>query len=241
MCKKDILISHSLKQALEASDEVYFEMDLDDPVNTFGGLLYMNMKDGKKLKDFFTEEEYQRLETYFSDSLKMPLSLFDKMKPMMLQSMLYPKLLGCKESSGVEMELMQLAVQQKKEIKGFETIEEQSSFFDSIPYEVQAKELLKSIDSLHYMTAEFDSMLLVYKEQRLSDMEKMFSESELTTGENKDVLLDKRNHNWVSQLEKLLSQKGLFIAVGAGHLPGESGLIHLLRKAGYTLTPLLNH
>jgi uncharacterized protein YbaP (TraB family) len=39
----------------------------------------------------------------------------------------------------------------------------------------------------------------------------------------------------------LLPAKQLLIAVGAGHLPGEQGVINLLRKAGYTLKPVKNN
>jgi uncharacterized protein len=55
-----------------------------------------------------------------------------------------------------------------------------------------------------------------------------------------DVLLTNRNRNWVVKLNTLLKDKALVIAVGAGHLPGDKGLINLLRKEGYTLTPVEN-
>jgi len=51
-------------------------------------------------------------------------------------------------------------------------------------------------------------------------------------------LLDDRNKNWLAQLPSLMKEQQTFIAVGALHLSGENGLIHLLRDAGYTLTPL---
>jgi uncharacterized protein YbaP (TraB family) len=37
-----------------------------------------------------------------------------------------------------------------------------------------------------------------------------------------------------------MPQKSLLVAVGAGHLPGDKGVINLLRKAGYTVTPMEN-
>jgi uncharacterized protein YbaP (TraB family) len=37
-----------------------------------------------------------------------------------------------------------------------------------------------------------------------------------------------------------MHEKSLVIAVGAGHLPGEKGLISLLKKEGYTVTPIEN-
>ena len=68
----------------------------------------------------------------------------------------------------------------------------------------------------------------------------MFTKAEFGMNDNRDVLLDNRNKNWVDQLKKILPANNIFIAVGAGHLVGEKGLISLLRKAGYTLRPLMN-
>jgi hypothetical protein len=55
-----------------------------------------------------------------------------------------------------------------------------------------------------------------------------------------DLLLYARNRKWAKKLDGLLGQKSLLIAVGAAHLPGKGGVIDLLRKEGYTLTPVQN-
>jgi uncharacterized protein YbaP (TraB family) len=240
MCKEDIKFSKALMQALKNAEEVYFEMDLDDPSNTLGALLFMNMKNGKTLKDLYSDTEYDRLKEYFEDSLGTPLAMLSRMKPNFLEALLYPKMMPCKTMSGVEEELMLLAKDQKKEIKGFETIAFQASVFDSIPYEKQAKDLLKTIDSIGEYQRSFDTMLLVYKNQQLSEIENLFNKTEFGMEDNRDVLLDNRNKNWVGQLNNILPKKNIFMAVGAGHLVGEKGLIELLKKEGYTLRPLLN-
>ena len=43
-----------------------------------------------------------------------------------------------------------------------------------------------------------------------------------------------------SEIKDTNDPKSLMIAVGAGHLPGENGVISLLRKAGYIVTPMEN-
>lgn len=53
-----------------------------------------------------------------------------------------------------------------------------------------------------------------------------------------DALLDKRNHNWMTQLPVIMSDQPVLIVVGAAHLAGKQGLINLLREAGYLVTPL---
>ena len=239
LCKENIRFSDNLKKALADSRELYCEMDLDDPANTLGALFFINMKEGKTLKDLYSPEEYQRLESFFRDSLQMGLSTLQRMKPTFLEAMLYPKMLNCRNMSGVEEELLMLAQKDKKPVAGFETIAFQSSVFDSIPYETQAKALLRSIDSIDQYKSQFDSMVHIYKMQQLSAMEKLL-ESEPGFEESREVMLDNRNKNWVIQLKTILPKKNIFIAVGAGHLVGANGMIELLRKEGYTVKPIDN-
>lgn len=240
LCKDDIKFSEQLKSSLSSADEVYMEMDMDDPSTMLSGLLYMNMKDGKKLKDLYTADEYKKVESYFSDSLGMPMMMFQSIKPYFLVAMLYPKMMNCKAASGVEEELITLAKENKKEIKGLETMQFQASVFDSIPYEWQAKELLKNIDSFSVYKKEFDTMIMEYKDQQLSAMEKLLAKSEFGSDKYEDILLTKRNINWVDQLKSIMQKESVFVAVGAGHLVGEKGLLNLLRKEGYTVEPLVN-
>jgi uncharacterized protein len=240
MCKGDILISDQLKKAIGNAGNVYMELDMDDPAMLMGGLMMMNMKGGKKLKDLYTKEEYDKLTAFFKDSLHTSLSFLQSTKPYFLVAMLYPKMMPCKTVSGVEEELLKIARLEKKQINGLETMEFQASVFDSIPYEEQAKELLKSIDSMSVYAKYFDTMVQVYKNQQLTEMQNLFNKSEFGMEEHQDVLLDNRNRNWVKQLKTIMLKQPVFVAVGAGHLVGENGLIELLKKEGYKLRPLLN-
>jgi uncharacterized protein YbaP (TraB family) len=240
MCKPDIHFSDPLKLAMQAADKVYFELDLDDASNTLGAIFFMNMKKDTSLKDLYTPAEYEKLTSFFADSVNVSMLLFNRMKPALLEALIYPKMLACKNMSGVETELLSLAKTYKKEILGFETAAFQASVFDSIPYKQQAEDLLKTIDSFQKYKVYFNQMLKLYKEQDIIEIEKLFSNPDFGLQENQDILLDKRNENWVAQLDKILPRQSVFIAVGAGHLVGEKGLINLLRKQGYTLKPVLN-
>jgi len=52
------------------------------------------------------------------------------------------------------------------------------------------------------------------------------------------ALLDNRNKDWVEKIPEFSKKQKVFYAVGAGHLGGENGLINLLLKEGYTVTPV---
>jgi hypothetical protein len=54
-----------------------------------------------------------------------------------------------------------------------------------------------------------------------------------------DLLFNQRNHAWLPKIQQLFgNQQQEFILVGAGHLPGNDGLLQLLRAAGYQVQPL---
>ena len=240
MCKNDIHFSNQLTTAVNRADKVYMEIDMDDPATILGGMMLMTMKDGKTLQQLYSDADYKKIRQYFTDSLKTPLSFIVRMKPFFLEALLYPKMMPCKLISGVEEELMKVAKTQKKEIKGLETMEFQAGVFDSIPYEAQAKELLQSIDSMASNKKSFNTMMQVYKNQQINEIENLFSKSESGMENHQDLLLNNRNKNWVVQLKSIMKTNPVFVAVGAGHLVGKQGLIALLRKEGYMVQPLLN-
>ena len=240
LCKDDIHFGAQLKEAIKECNEIYMELDMDDPSTLLSGMLYMNMKDGKKLSDLYTPQEYEKLKAYFTDSLNTPFMMLQRAKPYFLVALIYPKMMNCVSPAGVEEELLKIAKEDKKEIKGLETIQFQASVFDSIPYEWQAKELLKNIDSFSVYKNEFDEMIRLYKNQDLDSMQNMVGASEFGSDKYEDLLLNDRNKKWVKELNAIMKTESVFVAVGAGHLSGDNGLINLLKKEGYKVEPLVN-
>jgi uncharacterized protein YbaP (TraB family) len=240
LCKQDIHFSDQLKKAVNFSNEIYMELDMDDPSTMLSGMLYMNMRGDTTLADLYTGKEYTRLKNYFSDTLKMPISLLQKAKPYFLVALLYPRMMNCSSPAGVEEELVKLAKEDKKEIQGLETMQFQASVFDSIPYKLQAKELLKNIDSFSVNKQEFNTMLGFYENQQMDSIKTMLGKSEFGSDKYDDLLLKDRNKKWVTKLDKIMKKESVFVAVGAGHLVGDNGLISLLRKQGYKVEPLVN-
>ena len=51
-------------------------------------------------------------------------------------------------------------------------------------------------------------------------------------------LIEKRNRTMHERAMPLIDGGNAFIAVGALHLPGNTGLVELLRQSGYRVTPV---
>ena len=56
-----------------------------------------------------------------------------------------------------------------------------------------------------------------------------------STPEEEDQLIYNRNADWVAKMPDIMASKPTFFAVGAAHLPGDKGVLQLLRNAGYTI------
>jgi uncharacterized protein len=83
-------------------------------------------------------------------------------------------------------------------------------------------------------------MAAAYRNQQLSKLEELIKNEEFGVDNFTDLLLYNRNTAWVKKLEDIFIKQSATIAVGAGHLPGEKGVISLLRKAGYKVEPVEN-
>ena len=55
--------------------------------------------------------------------------------------------------------------------------------------------------------------------------------------ELRDALFTARNRRWAEKIARLMDGSGkVLIAVGAGHLAGQDGVVGLLRSKGYKVT-----
>lgn len=244
ICKSDAFLSNNLVNAIEKADRVYLELDMDNLIEMLGAMKNMKMNNDTTLADLLTPEEYQLAKKYFEENVTMlPFSVLETYKPMVASSLLMESTMLCDDQVAMEQLVMEEAKKKNKRIDGLETMAYQLSIFDSIPYKLQAKELLKGISTGKKEAdseKEFRELMEAYKAQDLTKLGNMISKSDDGLLQYEDLLLGNRNRNWVAKLKTLLQEKSLVVAVGAGHLPGEKGLINLLRKEGYKVTPVDN-
>lgn len=241
LCLEDAKLSEGLKKIIKESNKIFFEIDMDDREQMMGALKYVRMNDGVKLSDLLTKEEYDRVDAYFkSRKLQIPLSMINRFKPLFISSMLGEKMMDCTTQKGMEEQIMKEAKQYDKVIMGMETVQFQAGLFDSIPYAKQAKDLILYIDSADNYKNTMKEMVDVYKKQDLDRMDSLTRKSDPGMDQYMDLLLYDRNRKWVQQMPSLMMEGHLLFAVGAGHLPGEKGVIALLKSKGYTVKPLKN-
>ena len=244
LCADDAVLSDNMKKVISNCDEVYFEVDLDNLFEIFGAMGQMQMKNDTTLHDLLSDKDYEKVKNYFETKGSMlPFSMLETYKPMLAASTIEQGSLPCDNTAMMEQVIMEEAKKYDKKIKGMETMAYQAGVLDSIPYKLQAEQLVSYIDSEGKSTEEdkqMKEMFEAYKKQDLKKLEALMVETDAGMSAFTDILLYHRNANWVKKIKPILPDKSLVIAVGAGHLPGEKGLINLLRKEGYTVTPVEN-
>lgn len=245
--KEDYFLPSGLEEAFNKSNDVVFEIDLDEMsgIGTLMGMLSnLMMKDGMTISKLLTKEEYREVAAYF-ENMGLPMMMLDKVKPMFLSMLaevnMDPASLQSDEIKSYEMELYQKAQDSKKDVGGLETMKYQMSLFDSIPYKDQALMLLDAVRGTSMESDLFEKTVALYKTQNIEAMVEMVDDGSAGSSNFEDVLLNNRNHNWIPVMSKMMTTGPVFFAVGAGHLAGESGVINLLKKQGYKLTPVSVH
>lgn len=244
LCADDIVLSDSLTMAIKQADNVYLELDMDNFMEMMSAMTQMTMRNDTTLADLLTKEDYEKVKKYFEENSSMlPFSMLETYKPLLATSLIMEQKSSgsCNKMISMEQLVMKEARNNGVKVKGIETMMYQISIFDSIPYKFQAQQLLKMIEEGEKDDGtEMKLITDAYRQQDLSVMEEMTKKADMGIENFTDLLLYNRNRNWAEKLKILMNDKSLVVAVGAGHLPGEKGLINLLKKAGYKVEPVKN-
>ena len=205
---------------------------------------YMMAPADSTLGKVLTADEMRIVNTATQKYFHTPASKFDMLKPAALSTQIAVMQAAATftdfdPAKQIDAVLQQMAKEKGMTINGFETVEYQLQLLFGTPVSLQVQDLMKMLrDETKYM--EYSKMLAeIYSRQDLSSMYELINNPDLgMTKYELDTIINGRNATWAAQLDTILPQASTFIVVGAGHLPGDKGLLSLLRKAGYTVTPV---
>lgn len=237
--KEYFYFPESLENLVKKSEVLV--MELDGLPDYASAMSLMMLPEGESIQDYFTEEEMNTIYDFMEKEMKMTKEAFDfsfgKMKPFIILQLITAKQFEG-DTESFELTLTSLAKENKLEIKGLETIEQQLGFFDMIPSKDLGKMIITYFDEADSLLIQTKEMQRVYRKGDLDSLAIFMTESAPELMEFEDILLTNRNKAWIPKIIEFIHQKPTFIAVGAGHLAGEEGVLELLRKEGYTVTPL---
>ena len=134
--------------------------------------------------------------------------------------------------------LQQQARSAGKAVFGLESLDSQVDLLYGAPLSEQADDLLSLLEPGH--EKEMHELADAYMRQDLETLQQLVEESEgESSPEELDRMIYDRNRRWAETLAPVFADAPSFVVVGAGHLPGDRGLLALLREKGYTVEPVM--
>lgn len=233
ICGNDYFLSEKTKKAFNASESLFLEIDLSDP----NELAFMQKAamGTEPLSKKLTAKQLTDLDIILRKNTGMTIQQVDSFSMLTVLSLISMKSFGCENLKFYEMEFIGLAKESKKNIGGLETIEAQIQFLNKAYSDDEMIAMLKETSG-----EETTKMVQNYVKENLPELYKEITTPKLMNENSKKWLLEARNTNWAVKMPNIMKSQSTFFAVGAAHLLGEEGLINLLRKAGYSVKPVLN-
>lgn len=243
-------LSAPAEAAYQAADKIIIETDeILDPKGPLKIMAespeLMMFTDGTTLEKIIPADKIAAVKAALSER-GIPLSSVNKMQPWMLTSMLaLPACEMARKKQGVAFLDVQLAEEARKngkEIGGLETIRDQLGAMASLPSQFHIDGMIEMLALGPKMKDIFETMTVLYVQGDIGmifPLMRSVSPDGTASGQNyaefEEKMVNARNRTMADRAEPILAKGNAFIAVGALHLPGEQGLVSLLKKQNYTV------
>ncbi len=182
ICPADLQITEGIKKAMASTQQVYLELDMDDPAMMGSMQKAMLMPNGKTVKDLLKPDDYTVLDTYLKQKMSMGLAQLGMLKPIGILSMMYMTMLPCQPAS-YDMTFAQMAATDKKEVRGLESLDDELAALDKIPLEEQLKGLVDMAKNPDEAKKEFTNMIELYKSHDLTKLMNTMKTSQFSGGD----------------------------------------------------------
>jgi uncharacterized protein YbaP (TraB family) len=228
-----VRLAQPVATAFDGAGSLALEMDMGAET-MMAAMTAMVFSDGRELRGVIGDGLYQR--AVEAVTLRgMPEMAIRHYKPWAVLTILSmpPPTTG----QFLDLVLYQSALAQGKPVVGLETAQEQIAVFESFSEVEQVAMLRETLDNQHLLGKMFDELTAAYLQgdlERLMELNDQYGPADSKLEERvQEQLIDRRNHLMVQRMLPLLEKGRAFIAVGALHLPGESGILSLLSAQGY--------
>ena len=238
-----------MKEAFASVEQVYGEVDmLSEQAAQMKMMQAMMLPEGKYIDDMFTAEEMERINAYVRQAMGMELTSpmlreqLGRMRPSVLAMQLtlleFMKVTpNFNPNDLIDSHFQKEARKRGLAVGGFETVEFQMELLYGETTDDEEREaLLKVVDDKEALLAEMKAMTEAYFSFDMKGIHaltvKSVTTGEMTPEEFAEMITD-RNRRWVEAMPAIMEDKPTLFVVGAGHLPGDEGVLELLKAQGY--------
>jgi len=230
--KRVFNFSDAVIPAIRNSEAFALEIHPDSLSSGINDVLF-NPNEENIYRKILSEEEYKRLDERYQKVQGIPLdsALFNS--PFMIESLLSEEVEREDDKrTFLDAYLYGIAFSYEKEIYGLEKIKDQIPDMEDVSEEELRANILSILDSEEGAYEKYlDEMVQLYYG---GNIDEIFMRSIGLF--SIDHVLNKRNHVMANSIEKVMQTRSIFAAVGTAHLPGNEGVIQLLREKGFTVS-----
>ena len=237
--KEKIVGFNKVLAVIPQTDVIVGEMDMSNMLGLQIKMMKAMIMKDSTMHDLLNPEDYLLVDAQLKQVVGKGLDKLGKLKPMVISTLYEVKLYMNqnnlkKEPEAVDIVFQKAGKKNKKKIIGLETVEEQIDILlNSMTLKHQADMLVQAVKDKDKSFSQFVQLNDAYLKGDLKAMSQLtVIEGQMTT-EDKKILIENRNNNWVNQLKILMPEQSCFVAVGCMHLADEIGLIRQLENAGY--------
>ncbi|UHD18383.1 TraB/GumN family protein [Thiocapsa bogorovii] len=226
-----------VREAFDRSPSVALEV-VPDASAIIRAMVTMAYTDGRLLRDVLPADLYQETAAALG-GIGMPEEAFKDLKPWAVATLLSSP--PSETGEFLDMLLFRRAVADGKRVEGLETMTEQLTVFDALPESDQITLLRETLASRDQLPRIFEALTAAYLKRDIDELQRL-SEQHLADSDPRlaalfqRVVIDSRNLRMVERMAPLLDEGGWFIAIGALHLPGDQGVVALLRQRNHRVT-----
>jgi len=152
---------------------------------------------------------------------------------------LYRKQAGAddfEEETYLDMFIYQAGKKHHKPIVSLEDIEESQYLTSRASFNAMKKKPDEWVQKIFKEENRYTLQEDVYRDRKIDLLDSIGAA--VNTEFYRENMLYKRNENMVNVMDSLMQHKTVFAGVGAAHLAGEKGMLHMLEQRGYTVKPL---
>jgi uncharacterized protein len=224
--------SEATLAAFKQSKAFAGELNMDE-VDQLAILNLMKLDSGQKLHSLFTTEEWTKIEAYCQEKIRVNPNDFDDYNIFFLYSLIAQSQFKNQKGQAVDLYFFDEAKKSGKKLLGLEKVEEQISAISSMDLTEQKKMLMDAVEGKNGGDERgIQKMMKYYSKGDLDALLKFSKDSEMGTTFETALVTD-RNHRMAERMGPIMKSQSTFVAVGALHLPGDEGVITLLRDMGY--------
>lgn len=228
------VVLEALDNSLSVTLEVKFDPDSFTDVSKT-----MNYSDGSKLEEKIGEELFDRTVNLLK-KYGYREDMVNHLKPWAAYlSLSLPPSQG---GLPLDMVILNRGKQFGAKIYGLETLDEQLGIFETMHDAEQKKLLQETVCNYETLQKDILEMKTLYINRDLAGLalmpEKYTPHEEGDYKELMEKLIPERNKRMVDRMQTRLLEGRAFIAIGALHLPGEDGILGLLEKDGFIVSPI---